>query len=151
MILFFYCFNTNRTIISKFNRIKLSYSDFSDEIFNDIVELEIGLGKKVDYLKRSFTIRFFLERIDHLLNQISLGMVKKSDLVEKIKQIYDIVSKNFSINTQYPFIKKKNEIITRDITIFPDSEISETTKRITKELLESPEIKEDKFPFRNGI
>lgn len=141
-------FRKSKEVLTKFNRIKFSYSSFSDEIFNDIVDLEIGLGKKVDYLKRSFTIRFFLERIDHFLNQISLGKVKKSDLVEKIKQIYNIATKNFSKNTQYPFIKKKIEIITHGITIFPDSEISESTKMIIKKHTKSPEIQEDKFPFK---
>ena len=68
---------------------------------------------------------------------------------EIIKQIYNIATKHFSKNTQYPFLKKKNEIIARDITIFPDSEISESTKIITKKHPESPEIQEDKFPFKS--
>jgi len=144
-------FRKSKEILTTFNQIKLSYSYFSDEIFNDIVELKIGLGEKIDYEKRSFTIRFLLERIDHILNLYSQGRMPQSYTIEKIKHIYNIVTSHFSENVQYPFIKKKKKIYSHDLNIFPDSEVSEPKIQIIKKNLENLEVPQEKFLFRGAF
>lgn len=141
-------FRKSKQTLKEFNGIKLSYSYFSDEILNDIVDLDIGLGDNFDYEKRSFTIRFLFERIDHLENQLSLGQMDKSKVNEKIQVIYYITTKYFSENIQELFLRRKIGIYSRDLKIFPDSEIMELENQLIKKKTEIQEIQEDIYPFK---
>ncbi|MHA1294789.1 MAG: winged helix-turn-helix domain-containing protein [Promethearchaeota archaeon] len=125
-------FRKSKNTIKKFNQIKLSYSFFSDEIFKNIIDLEIGLGNEFDYEKRSFTIRFLFERIDHLVNQYSLSHMDKSIIINKIQEIYDIVSKYFSDKIQKLFLNRKITIYSQNPDIFSDSEINELKNQLKK-------------------
>ncbi|MFW9873261.1 MAG: hypothetical protein ACFFG0_09180 [Candidatus Thorarchaeota archaeon] len=140
-------FRKSKEILTKFPHIKLSYSYFSEEIFSDIINLEIGFGENFDYEKRSFTIRFLLERIDHLLNQFSIGRLNKSDVIEKIQKIYNIPTKYFSQNVQYPFLRKKIKIDSLGLNIFSNSEISELKKKLMSNESENAQIYEDIYLF----
>jgi len=129
------------------SNIRLSYSSLSDEIFEDIIKLRIGFGEKVDYEKRSFTIRFLLERIDHFENLLNIGKMDLAIATERIKEVYIFVTKHFSKKIQYQFIKKIQKIDIEDIKSLIDSETIELFKIPNNNKIEKESGETREFPF----
>lgn len=105
------------------NQIKLSYSKLSEEIFESILNSSIGLEVSSESNKRSFVIRQFLERIDHLLKKLKKYDNRKEEFTEKLNKIFLTASSKFSQNLQFSFYKKKCKIFLKGFELYPESEI----------------------------
>ena len=100
----------------------MSYSYFSDDIFETIMKYNIGMEKEDDYLKRSFVIRSFFERIRHLSNFIKLEG-NQQHTIQKFQEIFNLVEKNFSQKINRQFLKQKISIFLEGVQIESKKEI----------------------------
>ena len=117
---------TKRELSKNYNVISLKYSELSKDIYESIIKLSIGLKKESDYNNRYFTTSNFLERVDHLLNQLNKGKHDKNRIKNEIHEIFNITSQSLSEKSMYPFFQKKCEIFLRGFKIFSESEIINT-------------------------
>ncbi|MHA1147590.1 MAG: winged helix-turn-helix domain-containing protein [Promethearchaeota archaeon] len=102
--------------ITDFPNLRMSYSYLSDNIFETIIKYNIGVEKEDDYLKSSFVIRNFFERIRHLSNLIKLEG-NQPHIIQKFKEIFNLVEKNFSQKINIQFLKQKINIFLEGVQI----------------------------------
>ena len=114
-------------ISSRFDKISFSYSKLSEEIFESIKNLKIGLKSESKFYEKDFAIRNLIERIDHLLENINF---EKSHTIHKIHEIFELAINNFSKKVRYPFLKKQIEIFNLHEEVYSEQEIKETFKKV---------------------
>ncbi|KKN44797.1 hypothetical protein LCGC14_0689630, partial [marine sediment metagenome] len=117
--------------ITDFPNIKMSYSYISDNIFETIKKYNIGMDDEKDYLKISFVIRSFFERIRHLSNYIKLEG-NQPHIIQNFKDIFNLVEKNFSPNINFQFLKQKIQIFLDGVQIEPREEIYVLLNRLVE-------------------
>ncbi len=99
-----------------FPRLRLSYSYLSDDIFETIKKYNIGMEDEADFLKSSFIIRTFFERIRRFSNFVKLEG-NQPNIIEKFNEIFNLVKENFSQKIQIQFLKQKINIFLDGVQI----------------------------------
>ncbi len=141
-------YHSNKDLYKKFKKnynssgplIEISYSKISDDIFNGVIEILLNLDTKREDIKKKFTIRQLLERIDHISNKIQKSPDEKEKFNLAIMEIFKVASINFSEKSQYPFFKKKCQLFFEDIKLFDEAEIITIIKKLKKDYPRNTEV-----------